>query len=105
MSTVYEPIHYSPYEKPTFEFGVCVGSGYGNFPTHEVVEWIEAQRLYGVAEFNLYDVDYDARLTNVFNYYTRKKLLRVFKLPHPLGLQTHSYEKVGGNCSYTVRIY
>jgi len=99
MSTVYEPIHYSPRQKPTFEFGVCVTCGFGAFPPHEVVEWIEAQRLYGVAEFNLYDVYYHANMTNVFNYYTRKKLLRVFKLPHPLGLKTQSKDKVAYNCS------
>ena len=73
----------APTEHQPIEFGVCVTAGYGYLKPEVLVEWVELNRMYGVAEMNLYDVWYSENMTMVFNYYRQLGVLRVHALPHP----------------------
>jgi len=70
-------------ETPPIEFGVCVTAGYGYVPAEVLVEWVELNRMFGVAEFNLYDTWYASNMSATFEYYTSRGLLLVHQLPHP----------------------
>ena len=64
------------------EFAVCVCTVYGSFPPEMVVEWIEANRLFGVMRFHIYDT----YLTNnetvkALEYYVRKNVVMLHKMP------------------------
>ena len=70
-------------EKPqnTIDFGVCVGPSFGHLDEVKIVEWFELHKLFGVKEFNIYNVSLEANLKRVFSHYISNKELIVNEMP------------------------
>ena len=70
-------------EKPTtpLDFGVCVGPSFGHLDEAKIVEWFELYKIFGVKEFNIYNVSLDAGLKRVFSHYISNEELIVNEMP------------------------
>jgi hypothetical protein len=64
------------------EFSVCVAVSFGSLPPDEVIEWVEANRMFGVTKFNIYDAKInDSRTLDVLKFYVRLGLVEINELP------------------------
>ena len=82
-STIYLPIERPVRAEPDIEFGVCVAIAFGHIPAPVFVKWMELTWLLGVREFNVYDAGM-VNMSAVFDYYTRRRWLRVHQMPPPV---------------------
>ena len=85
-----------PLSNQTEEFehklGLCVPLSYGHFSDgHAVrfIEWMETLVMFGVTEFNIYNVSMTSTpaFKAVLNHYKHQNLLRVFETPPPISSQ------------------
>ena len=69
-------------KKPRFKMGICVPLMYGNVSADQAqtfVEWIELHRLFGVSEFNLYNMTLQhtaPEFQSVLDFYISRKIVR-----------------------------
>lgn len=82
-TTIYLPVERSIRSEPDYEFGVCVAIAFGHIPAAEFIEWIELHRLFGVAEFNIYDGGL-VNMSSVLDYYSKQGILKVHSMPPPV---------------------
>ena len=69
--------------KPVYQidFGVCAAASFGNFNTSTMVEWFELHKIFGVKEFNLYNVSMSGSMKKVLGYYTSANDLILHQMP------------------------
>ena len=70
-------------QKPneTIDFGICVGPSFGHLDEAKIVEWFELYKIFGVKEFNIYNVSLDAGLERVFAHYLSNGELILHEMP------------------------
>ena len=70
-------------QKPRFKVGICVPLMYGNISADQAqmfVEWVELHRLFGVSEFNLYNMTIQntaPEFQRVLDFYVSRKIVRL----------------------------
>ena len=90
-TTILVPIQNPIRRTWTHEFGVCVAIAFGQFPWHELIEWIELTKILGVSEFNIYNGSMHQNLRPLFKYYEDQGLVRLHQMPPP----QFDYSKMG----------
>ena len=66
------------------DIGVCVPVVYGNISSTALIEWIELNRILGVAEFNFYVTSSNRNVTSVLRHYEKMGLVRLTMLTPPV---------------------
>lgn len=94
QSSIFLPVQRPIRSTPDQEFGICVPISFGTLSTQDFVEWIELNRLFGVTEFNVYDANMTG-MSDVFDYYSTRGLLRVFRTPPAVNLLDLGGVKLG----------
>ena len=74
---VIKPYHGSPIH----EFGICVSIAFGTVDPYRIVEWVEANRLLGVTEINVYHVNMNPISLKVLEHYQEEGILKLFYVP------------------------
>ena len=65
------------------QFGVCVAIAFGQLKPDELIEWFELNRMFGVAEFNIYNSTLTSHADKVLRYYVNKGVLNLRQMPPP----------------------
>lgn len=66
------------------EYGVCVPISFWWIDPVPLVEWIEANAMFGVGEINVYNCSISSPVDGVFAHYAAKKLVNVHQMPTPV---------------------
>ena len=74
---VIKPYHGSPIH----EFGICVAIAFETVDPYRIVEWVEANRLLGVTEINVYHVNMNPISLRVFKHYQEEGILKLYYVP------------------------
>ena len=74
---VIKPYHGSPIH----EFGICVAIAFETVDPYRIVEWVEANRLLGVTEINVYHVNMNPISLKVLEHYQEEGILKLFHVP------------------------
>ena len=100
---VYVPIR-APYQH---EFGICVPVAFWSVDPYRLVEWVEAHRLLGVTEINVYHVNMTAETLRVLRHFEENDtILRLHELPTvPQYESTRSGNKIGSPISLNDCMY
>lgn len=70
------------------EFGVCVAISFGQLNPAELVEWFELNRMFGVAEFNIYNASIMSNANKVLSHYASIGVLHLHQMPPPVANNT-----------------
>ncbi len=100
---IYLPIR-APYQH---EFGVCVPVAFWRIPPYRLVEWIEANRMFGVSEINVYHVNMSAETLGILRYFeTNDTIVRLHSIPSvPKYERTRGGNKIGSPISLNDCMY
>ena len=79
------PVEVPERPRRPIEFGHCMSILYWKQDAFRVVEWLEAQREWGVGEVNIYATDLDNVTDAVLRRYSESGFVRYRKSPGPLG--------------------
>ena len=82
-TTILVPIQNPIRGRWTHEFGLCVNVAFGQYPWHELIEWIELNKMLGVSEINIYNGSMPQNMRPLFKYYEEQGLLRLHQMPPP----------------------
>lgn len=75
---------YIPERIRKHKFSVCVETSYGNIDPHQIIEWVEANKLMGVTLFNVYPCNMSQSNLNIFRQYESEGIMRITMTPSPL---------------------
>ena len=81
VSDILVPVTVPQKPNKTLDFGVCVGPSFGHLDEAKIVEWFELHKIFGVKEFNIYNVSLDAGLKRVFTHYISNEELILNEMP------------------------
>ncbi len=100
---IYIPIR-APYEH---EFGVCVPVAFWKIDPHRLVEWIEANRYFGVGEINIYHVEMSEETLQILQHFERNDtIVKLHHLPSvPKYERTRGGNKIGSPISLNDCLY
>ena len=83
--------------KPQFDVGVCVPVLYGDISKVQairLVEWVEVHRMFGVSEFNMYNVSLQRApetFLSILRYYTSQNIIRWKNVQSPFDIKLDTY--------------
>ena len=98
-SSIYLPVVW-PIRSPwQHEYGVCVPISHGKVNPKIIIEWIEFNRLFGVAEVNIYNGTLSSSMDKVFRYYQREGILKIRQMPPPVDVFSREGSKLGSPAS------
>ena len=100
---IYLPIR-APHEH---EFGVCVPVAFWSIDPYRLVEWIEANRLLGVTEINVYHVNMTEETLRILRHFeVNDTIMRLHDLPSvPKYERTRGGNKIGSPISLNDCLY
>ena len=96
-----------PYHGPPIhEFGICVPIAFENIDPYRIVEWVEANRLLGVSEINVYHVNMHPISLKVLEYYEKEGILKLFHIPSaPYYVHSRDGNKISSPISLNDCVY
>ena len=99
---------YLPIRAPRqHEFGVCVPVSFWSVDPHRLVEWIEANRILGVTEINVYHVNMSQETLGILRHFeVNDTIMRLHELPSvPKYERTRGGNKIGSPISLNDCMY
>ena len=88
------------------EFGVCVPIAFNFIDPYRIVEWIEAFKILGVTEFNVYHVHMAEESLKVFQHYVDEGVLHLYHIPSaPVYVNSRDGNKIASPISLNDCMY
>ena len=79
------PVQVPERPKHVIEFGHCMNILYWKQDLFRLVEWLEAYRLWGVGEVNIYTTQIDNVTDNILKWYSNTGFVKYRQSPGPIG--------------------